>query len=99
MQWKKIGIHETATAAAVDKNNDVDVDVDAGIVAVDVVGMTNREKGLFLLRKRARKENDLGFTLEHLKIKQLCLIFNHYLKIMIGRVKSSSSYTICYFYD
>ena len=99
MQWRKIGIHETATAAAVDKNNDVDVD--AGIVAVDVVGMTNREKGLFLLRmfSWARKENDLGFTQEHLKIKQVCLIFNHYLKIMIGRVKSSSSYTICYFYD
>ena len=86
MQWRKIGIHETATAAAVDKNNDVDVD--AGIVAVDVVGMTNREKGLFLLRmfSWARKENDLGFTQEH-------------LKIMIGRVKNSSSYTICYFYD
>ena len=63
MQWRKIGIHETATAAAVDKN--------AGIVAVDVVGMTNREKGLFLLRifSWARKENDLGFTQEHLKIK------------------------------
>lgn len=53
-------------ATAVDKNNDVDVD--AGIVAVDVVGMTNREKGLFLLRmfSWARKENDLGFTQEHL---------------------------------
>ena len=49
MQWRKIGIHETATAAAVDKNNEVDVD--AGIVAVDVVGMTNRECLVELERK------------------------------------------------
>ena len=46
MQQRKIGIQGTATAAAVNKNNDVDAEG----VAVDVIGMTNREKGLLFLR-------------------------------------------------
>ena len=82
MQQRKIGIQGTATAAAVNKNNDVDAEV----VAVDVVGMTNREKGLFFLRmfSWSRKENDLGFTQEQLTIKQLCFDFQSFFKNKVG---------------